>query len=93
MEEEIKTLNRKIFQTKEKQVELENSIEEINDELRDAENSDIKLKTHNISTETELEKIAVTIKEKIKKIKDIPITINSGQLLEASSIDAHAKMK
>ena len=93
LEEEIKTLNRKISQTKEKQVELEDSIEKINDELREAENADIKLKTHNISTETELEQIAATIKEKVKKIKDIPITINSGQLLEASSIDAHAKMK
>ena len=93
LEEEIKTLDRKISQTKEKQVELENSIEKINNELREAENADIKLKTHNISTETELEQIAATIKEKVKKIKDIPITINSGQLLEASSIDAHAKMK
>lgn len=93
LEEEIKTLDRKILQTKEKQVELEDSIEKINDELREAENADIKLKTHNISTETELEQIAATIKEKVKKIKDIPITINSGQLLEASSIDAHAKMK
>ena len=93
LEEEIKTLDRKISQTKEKQVELEDSIEKINDELREAENADIKLKTHNISTETELKQIAATIKEKVKKIKDIPITINSGQLLEASSIDAHAKMK
>ena len=93
LEEEIKTLDRKISQTKEKQVELEDSIEKINDELREAENADIKLKTHNISTETELEQIAATIKEKVKKIKDVPITINSGQLLEASSIDAHAKMK
>ena len=93
LEEEIKTLDRKISQTKEKQVELEDSIEKINDELREAENADIKLKTHNISTETELEQIAATIKEKVKKIKDIPITINSSQLLEASSIDAHAKMK
>ena len=93
LEEEIKTLDRKISQTKEKQAELEDSIEKINDELREAENADIKLKTHNISTETELEQIAATIKEKVKKIKDIPITINSGQLLEASSIDAHAKMK
>ena len=93
LEEEIKTLDRKISQTKEKQVELEDSIEKINDELREAENADIKLKTHNISTETELEQFAATIKEKVKKIKDIPITINSGQLLEASSIDAHAKMK
>ena len=93
LEEEIKRLDGKISQTKEKQVELEDSIEKINDELRDAENADIKLKTHNISTETELEQIAATIKEKVKKIKNIPITINSGQLLEASSIDTHAKMK
>ena len=93
LEEEIKRLDGKISQTKEKQVELEDSIEKINDELREAENADIKLKTHNISTETELEEIAATIKEKVKKIKNIPITINSSQLLEASSIDAHAKMK
>jgi len=93
LEEEIKALDEKILKLEKKQMELENSIEEINDSLREAENADIKLKTHNISTETELEKIAETIKEKIKKIKDIPITINSGQLLEASSIDSHAKMK
>jgi len=93
LEEEIKTLDIKISQTKEKQGELEDSIEKINAELREAENAEIKLKTHNISTETELEQIAATIKEKIKKIKDIPITINSDQLLEASAIDAHAKMK
>ena len=93
VEEEIKALDEKISELENKQSELENSIAEINEKLREAENADVKLKTHNISTETELEKIAETIKEKIKKIKDIPITINSGQLLEASSIDSHAKMK
>ncbi len=66
LEEEIKTLDVKISQTKEKQGELEDSIEKINVELREAENAEIKLKTHNISTETELEQIAATIKEKIK---------------------------
>tara|TARA_Y100000590_G_scaffold335295_1_gene381643 strand:- start:408 stop:2489 length:2082 start_codon:yes stop_codon:yes gene_type:complete len=93
LEEEIKILDQKIIQMEKKQTELEDVIEEVNDNLREAESADIKLKTHNISTETELEKIAETIKEKIKKIKDIPITINSGQLLEAASIDSHAKMK
>ena len=93
LEEEIKNLEKKILENQEKQIELENLIEEKNGELREAENADIKLKTHNISTEIELEKIAETIKEKIKKIKDIPITINTGQLLEASAIDSHAKMK
>ena len=93
LEEEIKNLEKKILENQGKQIELENLIEEKNGELREAENADIKLKTHNISTEIELEKIAETIKEKIKKIKDIPITINTGQLLEASAIDSHAKMK
>ncbi len=93
LEEEIRTLDEKILQLEEKQRKLEKSIEEINDKLREAENADVKLKTHNISTENELEEIANTIKEKVKRIKDIPITINSGQLLEASSIDSHAKMK
>ena len=93
VEEEIRKLDKKIRELENKQAELENSIQKTKDKLKEAENADIKLKTHNISTETELEKIAKTIKEKINKIKNIPITINSGQLLEASSIDTHAKMK
>ena len=93
VEEEIRDLDEKIVQLERKQSELENSIQDKTGELKEAENADVKLKTHNISNETELEQIAETIKEKIKKIKDIPITINSGQLLEASTVDSHAKMK
>jgi len=93
VEEEIKTLDEKLIELEKKQSELENSIQERMDKLKEAENANIKLKTHNISNETELEQIVETIKEKIKKIKEIPITINSGQLLEASTIDSHAKMK
>ena len=62
VEEEIKTLDEKILELEKEQAELEDSIEEINDRLREAENADIKLKTHNISTEIELKKIAETIK-------------------------------
>ena len=91
--EEIKALNEKITILEKKQSELENSMEEATYRLKEAENANIKLKAHNISSETELEHIAETIKEKIKEIKEIPITINSGQLLKASSIDTHAKMK
>jgi len=93
VEEEIRTLGEKLIQLEKKQSELENLIQERTDRLRKAENADVKLKTHNISNEAELELIAETVKEKIKKIKEIPITINSGQLLEASTIDSHAKMK
>jgi len=93
VEEEIRDLDEKIVQLERKQSELENSIQDKTGELKEAENADVKLKTHNISNETELEQIAETIKEKIKKIKEIPITINSGQLLEASTVDSHAKMK
>ena len=93
VEEEIRDLDEKIVQLERKQSELENSIQDKTGELKEAENADVKLKTHNISNETELEQIAETIKEKINKIKEIPITINSGQLLEASTVDSHAKMK
>ena len=93
VEEGIRDLDQKIVQLKRKQSELENSIRDKTGELKEAENADVKLKTHNISNETELEQIVETIKEKIKKIKEIPITINSGQLLEASTVDSHAKMK
>ena len=93
VEEEIRDLDQKIVQLERKQSELENSIQDKTGELKEAENADVKLKTHNISNETELEQIAETIKEKINKIKEIPITINSGQLLEASTVDSHAKMK
>ena len=93
VEEEIRDLDEKIVQLERKQSELENSIQDKTGELKEAENADVKLKTHNISNEIELEQIAETIKEKIKKIKEIPITINSGQLLEASTVDSHAKMK
>ena len=93
VEEEIRNLGEKIIQLERKQLEFSNSIQDKTEELKEAENADIKLKTHNISNETELEQIAEAIKEKIKKIKDIPITINSAQLLEASSIDTHTKIK
>ena len=93
VEEGIRDLDQKIVQLERKQSELEKSIQDKTGELKEAENADVKLKTHNISNETELEQIAETIKEKINKIKEIPITINSGQLLEASTVDSHAKMK
>jgi len=93
VEEEIRTLGEKLIQLEKKQSDLKNLIQERTDRLRKAENADVKLKTHNISNKAELELIAETVKEKIKKIKEIPITINSGQLLEASTIDSHAKMK
>ena len=93
VEEKIKTLSKKIIILKKKQSELEDSIETLTYKLNEAENANVKLRTHNISTEIELEQIAETIKEKIQKIREMPVTINSGQLLEASTIDSHAKMK
>ena len=93
VEEKIRMLSEEIVNLQKKKLELEDSVEEATYKLKEAENANIKLKTHNISNEAELEQIAETIKEKIKKIKEIPIMINSGQLLEAATIDSHAKTK
>ena len=67
VEEEIKTLGQKLIQIEEKKSEIENLIQEKIDRLRKAENADVKLKTHNISNETELEQIVETLKEKNKE--------------------------
>ena len=86
-------LSEEIVNLQKKKSELEDSVEEATYKLKEAENANMKLKVHNISSETELKQIAETIKEKIKKIKEIPVMINSGQLLEAATIDSHAKTK
>ena len=65
VEEEIRTLGQKLIHLEDKKLELENLIQEKTDRLRKAENADVKLKTHNISNETELEQIVETVKEKI----------------------------
>jgi exonuclease SbcC len=93
VKEKIKTLSKKIIILKNKQFKLEDSIKTLTDKHNEAENANVKLKTHNISTEIELEQIAKTNKEKIQKIREMPVTINSEQLLEAATIDSHAKMK
>jgi len=93
VEEKIKTLGERVVNLEKKKSELQDSIEEATYKLKEAEDANVKLKIHDISSETELKQIVEIIKEKIKKIKEMPITINSGQLLEAATIDSHAKMK
>jgi len=88
---EIKSLGENIIQLQKTQLELEENIQEITDRLQKSNEAIVILKTHDISDETQLQNVIEEIKIKNEKIKDIPITISSGQLVVVSSIDSLAK--
>ena len=58
VEEKIKMLSEEIVNLQKKKSELEDSIEESTYKLKEAENANMKLKAHDISSETELKHIA-----------------------------------
>jgi len=88
---EIKSLGENIIQLQKTQLELEENIQEITDRLQKSNEAIVILKTYDISNETQLQNVIEEIKIKNEKIKDIPITISSGQLIQVSSIDSLAK--
>ena len=60
-------------------------------DLEESKEAETILKTHKITDESQLEEIVAEIKIKTKQIQKIPITVNSGQLVEAATLDSHAK--
>jgi len=88
---EIKSLGENIIQLQKTQLELEENIQEITVRLQKSNEAIVILKTHDISNEAQLQNVIEEIKMKNEKIKDIPITISSGQLVVVSSIDSLAK--
>ena len=70
---------------------LEN-LEKLSDDLEESKEATTILKTHKITNELQLEEIIAEIKIKTKQIQNIPITVNSSQLVEAGTLDSHAKL-
>ena len=60
-------------------------------ELEESKEAATILRTHKITNESQLEEIVAEIKIKTEQIQKIPITVNSGQLVEAGTLDSHAK--
>jgi len=91
IEDEIKEIEKEIEKLENKKGELEQNIGSLSNDLEESKKAETILSTYKIKNESELDGIAAEIKAKVKQMQKIPITINSGQLVEASSLDSHAK--
>jgi len=91
IEDEIKEIEKEIEKLENKKDELEQNIDSLSNDLEESKKAETILSTYKIKNESELDGIAAEIKAKIKQMQKIPITINSGQLVEASILDSHAK--
>ena len=82
---EIKTLEKEVDHTQDEKNKVSRKLEQ-------AIKAETTLQAHSIKSPKELD----TIKQKVEKqkgsIQKIPITLNTGKLIEVSSIDSHAKM-
>ena len=88
---EIQIVKKKIIELENKKDALEERIEELSDTLEESKEAETILRTYKIKDVSQLDDIITEIKIKTKQMKSIPITINSGQLVEASTLDSHAK--
>ena len=88
---EIAVIQRDIAQLETERAKLIQKSEKLEDELEESKEAETILKTHKITDESQLEEIVAEIKIKTKQIQKIPITVNSGQLVEAATLDTHAK--
>jgi len=91
IEDEIKEIEKKIEKLENEKDELEQNIHNLSNDLEESKKAETILSTYKIKNESELDGIAAEIKAKVKQMQKIPITINSGQLVEAASLDSHAK--
>jgi len=88
---EIKVIQKQVEQLETERTKLIEKSEKLGDELEESKEAETILKTHKITDESQLEEIVAEIKIKTKQIQKIPITVNSGQLVEAATLDSHAK--
>jgi len=88
---EIEDIEKKVEELEDKRNELEDKIGNLSDDLEESKKAETILKTHKIKNELQLEEIAAEIKIKTKQIQKIPLTVNSGQLVDAATLDSHTK--
>ena len=91
IEDEIKEIEKKIEKLENEKDELEQNIDSLSDDLEESKKAETILSTYKIKNQSQLDEIIAEIKMKVKQMQKIPLTINSGQLVEAASLDSHAK--
>ncbi len=91
IEDEIKEIEKKIEKLENEKDELEQNVGSLSNDLEESKKAETILDTHKIKNQSQLDEIIAEIKIKVKQMQKIPLTINSGQLVEAASLDSHAK--
>jgi len=91
IEEEIEVIQKKVLELKHEKDEFEQNTVKLSHELEKAKKAETILSTHKIKNESQLDEIITEIKMKIKQMQKIPLTVNSGQLVETATLDSHAK--
>jgi len=91
IEDEIKEIEKKIEKLEDEKNELEQNIDNLSDNLEESKKAETILSTYKIKNESQLDEIIAEIKMKVKQMQKIPLTVNSGQLVEVANLDSHAK--
>ena len=91
IEDEIKEIEKKIEKLEDEKNEHEQNIDSLSDNLEESKKAETILSTYKIKNESQLDEIVAEIKMKVKQMQKIPLTVNSGQLVEAANLDSHAK--
>jgi len=91
IEEEIEVIQKKVLELKHEKDVFEQNTVKLSHELEKAKKAETILSTHKIKNESQLDEIITEIKMKIKQMQKIPLTVNSGQLVETATLDSHAK--
>ena len=91
IEDELDEIEKKVAELKNKKNKLEQNINSLSDNLEESKKAETILSTYKIKNESQLDEIVAEIKMKTKQMQKIPLTVNSGQLVEAANLDSHAK--
>jgi exonuclease SbcC len=91
IENEIEEIKEKIEELENERGILLEKSENLSDDLEESKEAATILKTHKITEKSQLEEMITEIKIKTKQIQKIPITVSSGQLVDAGTLDDHAK--
>jgi len=91
IEDEIKEIEKKIEKLEDEKNEHEQNIDSLSDNLEESKKAETILSAYKIKNESQLDEIIAEIKMKVKQMQKIPLTVNSGQLVEVANLDSHAK--
>ena len=91
IDDELDYIVKKVEELENEKNNLVQNVDKITDDLEETKKAEIILNTYKIKNESQLDDIITEIKMKVKQMQKIPLTINSGQLIEAASLDSHAK--